>query len=115
MAALFFNRSCRLLRKSNLFPTSRFVSSSSFGKEALVSRLLNAKDESKKSFDEISAHLGLTNVYTAQLFMNQAQLKPDKVKKLKEIVPGITDDDLAAMQHIPFRSFDPQVINYVAP
>lgn len=110
MAALIFNRSHRLLQKPNLFPTSRSVSSS-VGKEALLSRLLSAKDESKKSFDEISAHLGLTNVYTAQLFMNQAQLKPDKVKKLKEIVPAISDEDLAAMQRFPFRSFDPQVNN----
>ena len=30
-----------------------------------------AKSESGKSFDEIADALGLTNVYTVQLFMNQ--------------------------------------------
>ena len=89
-----------------------FIQSSSYSpkaKEALISRLLQAKDDSKKSFDEIATHLGLTNVYTAQLFMNQAQLKPHTVSKLREIVPLISSDDLVLMQRSPFRSFDPHV------
>jgi len=86
-----------------------FSSHPSEDKAALISRLLKAKDDSGKSFDEIAAHLGLTNVYTAQLFMNQAQLKPHLIPKLTEMVPLITSSDLLMMQHPPFRSFDPHV------
>ena len=86
-----------------------FSSHSSQAKEALIGRLLEAKDHSGKSFDEIATHLGLTNVYTAQLFMNQAQLKPHLIPKLKEMVPSISSADLLMMQKPPFRSFDPLV------
>jgi cyanate lyase len=63
-----------------------------------------------KSFDEIAAALGLCNVYTAQLFYNQAQLKPGTVEKLKSVVPSISDADLAVMQRAPVRSYDPSII-----
>ena len=42
--------------------------------------------------------------------MNQAQLKPETAKLLKTVVPGISEDDLAAMQRPPFRSFDPTIM-----
>jgi hypothetical protein len=64
-------------------------------KDALISRLLSAKDNSKKTFDEIAAHLGVTNVYAAQLFMNQAQLHTNTVPKLKQICPDISEADIA--------------------
>lgn len=79
-------------------------------KEMLVERLLDAKAASGKTFDEIASHIGVTNAYTAQLFMNQAQLKPATAIKLKEVVPNIADSDLAVMQRIPFRSFDPSIM-----
>lgn len=41
------------------------------GKHELVSRLLAAKEASGKTFTQISKEVGLTNVYTAQLFYNQ--------------------------------------------
>ena len=41
------------------------------GKHALVSRLLSAKEATGKTFTQISKEVGLTNVYTAQLFYNQ--------------------------------------------
>ena len=41
------------------------------GKQALVSRLLAAKEATGKTFTQISREVGLTNVYTAQLFYNQ--------------------------------------------
>lgn len=41
------------------------------GKQALVSRLLAAKEATGKTFTQISKEVGLTNVYTAQLFYNQ--------------------------------------------
>ncbi len=42
--------------------------------------------------------------------MNQAQLKPATAVKLAQAVPGITAEDLAIMQKIPFRSFDPTIM-----
>lgn len=35
------------------------------------------------------AELGLTNAYVAQLFFNQAQLKPETAGKLKRAVPQL--------------------------
>ena len=79
-------------------------------KEALVERLLAAKTESGKTFDQIAASLGVTNAYAAQLFVNQAQLKPSTAEKLKAAVPGIGAEDLLAMQRAPMRSFDPTIM-----
>eukprot|EP00873_Tetraselmis_striata_P005507 jgi/Tetstr1/425771/TSEL_001556.t1 len=79
-------------------------------KFALIGRVLAAKDKSGKSFDEIADALGLCNVYCAQLFYNQAQLKPGTVSKLKAVVPGISDADLEIMQRAPVRSYDPSII-----
>jgi cyanate lyase len=80
-------------------------------KQALVSRLLTAKERSGKTFTQISKEVGLTNVYTAQLFYNQAQLKPERVEKLKKAVPDLLDDDVKTMQRVPFRSYDPSIAN----
>jgi cyanate lyase len=38
-----------------------------------VERLLAAKEASGKTFSQIAAEVGLTNVYTAQLFHNQVR------------------------------------------
>ena len=67
-------------------------------KADLVSRLMAAKNKSGKTFDEIADALGLTNLYTSQLFLNQCQLKPDTAEKLLTLVPDIDPDDLAVMQ-----------------
>eukprot|EP00435_Cladocopium_sp_Y103_P015223 s3096_g3.t1 len=79
-------------------------------KASLVARLLAAKEQSGKTFDEIALGLGLTNAYTANLFFNQAQLTPTAAAKIKELVPGINDEDLKAMQKPPMRSFDPAIL-----
>jgi hypothetical protein len=42
--------------------------------------------------------LGLTNVYTANLFFGQAQLKPETAKKLQLVVPRLTNEQLQIMQ-----------------
>ena len=70
-------------------------------KEELIERLLKAKDDAGVTFDEIAKKLKVTNVYTAQLFMNQAQLKAKTAEKLKAIVPGISEEDLKLMQKCP--------------
>ena len=67
------------------------------------------QEASGKTYDEIAAVLGLTNLYTAQLFLNQAQLKPETAEKLKAVVP-ISEEDLAIMQRPPFRSFDSSIM-----
>lgn len=79
-------------------------------KDQLVARLLKVKDTCGKTYDEIGAHLGVTNLYAAQLFMNQAQLKPNTAIKLKEICPEISSEDLNTMQKCPMRSFDPRIM-----
>jgi cyanate lyase len=79
-------------------------------KEQLVERLLDAKAKSGLTFDQIAEKIGLTNAYTAQLFMNQAQLKPATALKLKEAIPGIADEDIATMKKEPFRSFNPTIM-----
>lgn len=58
-------------------------------KVAFVDQLLQAKAASGKSFDEIAAEIGSTNAYAAQLFFNQAQLKPSTAAKLKVAVPQL--------------------------
>lgn len=79
-------------------------------KSALVSRLLQVKKESGKTYTEIAKLTGLTNAYVAQLFRRQAHLKPETASALKAAVPALSDDLLAAMQEIPMRSFDPTVV-----
>lgn len=70
----------------------------------------DAKAKAGLTFDQIAEAIGVTNAYVAQLFMNQAQLKPATAAKLAASVPGITAEDLAIMQKIPFRSFDPTIM-----
>eukprot|EP00877_Chromochloris_zofingiensis_P013706 jgi/Chrzof1/858/Cz01g31180.t1 len=77
------------------------------GKKDLVKRLLRAKEASGKTFSEIAADLGLTNVYTAQLFYNQQQLHAETVAALRKAVPALKDEDIADMQDAPFRSYEP--------
>jgi cyanate lyase len=78
-------------------------------KAELVERLLVAKAATGKSYDEIASVLGLTNLFTAQLFLNQAQLRPDTAVLLQTVVPGIVEEDIKTMMKPPMRSFDPQV------
>ena len=74
-------------------------------------RLLEAKAVAGVTFDELAATLGLTNTYTVQLFLGQAQLKPATAPKLKAALPSIADDDLKAMQDLfPMRGFDERIL-----
>lgn len=75
-----------------------------------MSRLLAAKEASGKTFSAIAQEVGLTNVFTTQLFYGQQQLKPDTAVALRRAVPALTDDDVAFMQRAPFRSFDSNII-----
>lgn len=75
-----------------------------------VGRLAEAKQQSGKSYTEIAAETGLTNVYVAQLLRRQAQLKPDTAPKLRKAIPALTDELVNLMMAPPFRSYHPDII-----
>jgi cyanate lyase len=79
-------------------------------KKDIVAKLLDAKQKSGKTYDELANALGVTNVYVAQLLRRQAQLKPATASKLSQVLPGITPDLLAEMQKPPVRSYDPTIL-----
>ena len=77
----------------------------------LTDRLLAAKAASGKSWNDIAVELGLMNAYVCQLFLGQAQLKAGATADaLQKAVPGISDEDIAAMQECPFRGFDSEIL-----
>ena len=82
----------------------------SWKKKDVVAKLLAAKAASGKTFDELAENLGLWNVYVAQLFRGQAQLKKGTEAKLGKLVPGLTKDLLKGMRKCPMRSYDPTVL-----
>ncbi|KAL0907413.1 hypothetical protein M5K25_021825 [Dendrobium thyrsiflorum] len=77
---------------------------------AVVAALISAKQFSGKTFGQIAAETGLTNVYVAQLFRRQAQLKPETVASLRSAVPALTDKLISEMMVAPFRSYRPNII-----
>jgi cyanate lyase len=79
-------------------------------KNEVVARLLSAKEDSGKTWDELGDKTGLCNVYVAQLFHRQAQLKKKTEQTLVRLVPGLTEDLLAEMRLCPMRSWDPAII-----
>ena len=79
-------------------------------KNEITDQLLAAKAASGKTNTELGVALNLSNVYVAQLFRRQAQLKPGTVSKLKSLVPGLTDKLLAEMQKPPLRSYNSDII-----
>ena len=77
---------------------------------ARVQRVLAVKEQSGKTFDELANSLGLTNTYTVQLFLGQAQLKPATAEKLKAALPDLEDDDVKGMQGAPMRGFEDEIL-----
>jgi cyanate lyase len=77
---------------------------------SVVRRLADAKEQSGKSYTEIAAETGLTNVYVAQLLRRQAQLKPDTAPKLQKAIPALSDELVNLMMAPPFRSYHPDII-----
>lgn len=77
---------------------------------SVVERLQKAKKNTGKSYNQLAAETGLTNVYVAQLLRRQAQLKPDTAPKLRNALPGLTEDLIEQMMRPPFRSYDPDLI-----
>jgi len=67
-------------------------------KKELVAKLLAVKEASGKTYDEIAEALDLCNIYVAQLFRAQAQLKKETAPKLAKLVPGLTEDLVKEMQ-----------------
>ncbi|XP_066386990.1 cyanate hydratase-like [Miscanthus floridulus] len=77
----------------------------------VVRSLMEAKEESGKTFSEIAAETGLTNVYVAQLLRRQAHLKADTVPALRAALPALTDDLVQLMMQPPFRSYNPDIVH----
>ncbi|KAL5990402.1 hypothetical protein ACLOJK_011302 [Asimina triloba] len=82
----------------------------SSSKTSVVGRLLAVKERSGKSWSQIAAETGLTNVYVAQLFRRQACLRPDTAPILRAALPDLTDALVAEMMKPPLRSYDPNLI-----
>ncbi len=59
-------------------------------KKQIVAQLLAAKKASGKIYDQLAKALGLCNVYVAQLFRLQVQLKKETEANLVTPVPGLT-------------------------
>jgi cyanate lyase len=95
------------VRRASGVPGGRVEES---GVGAAVRRLMAAKAVSGKSFSDVAAETGLTNVYVAQLLRRQAQLKPDTAAKLRAALPALTDDLVDLMMQPPFRSYHPDII-----
>ncbi len=79
-------------------------------KKEVVTKLLSLKQASGKTYDELAQALGLCNVYVAQLFRRQAQLKKETEGKLTSLVPGLSEELLKEMRKPPVRSFDPTIL-----
>ncbi|GLT76880.1 hypothetical protein SLA2020_485140 [Shorea laevis] len=77
---------------------------------AIIRRLHAAKASSGKSYSEIAAETGLTNVYVAQLLRCQAQLKPDTSPKLRAALPELSEELVLEMMKPPMRSYHPNLI-----
>ena len=79
-------------------------------KKSVVMRLLAAKDACGKTYDQLADELGVCNVYVAQLFRRQAQLKKGAEDKLVKLVPLLSEDLLREMRKPPIRSYDPAIL-----
>ncbi|KAL7439208.1 hypothetical protein ACHAXM_006622 [Skeletonema potamos] len=107
---------CRRFMSS---PSSRAASASSRTYSSIsateiaerTKRLLDAKEQSGLSYDELASKLGVTNTYTAQLLMGQAKLTQHTANKLKEALPTASQADIEAMlTTFPMRAFDDAIL-----
>ncbi|XP_027118865.1 cyanate hydratase isoform X1 [Coffea arabica] len=79
-------------------------------KLSIAAELQAVKHKSGKTYGQIAEETGLTNVYVAQLFKRQAQLKPDTVPKLRASLPELPEELIQEMMRPPLRSYDPNLI-----
>ena len=108
-------RAAYLLGRSSIVaPNNTIRSYTSVNSTAIaerVGRVLAVKASSNISYDDLSASLGVTNAYAAQLLLGQAKLTPATATKLKKVLPDISDSDLKSMQNdFPMRSFDMDIL-----
>jgi cyanate lyase len=74
-------------------------------------RMLDAKEQSGLSYDELASKLGVTNTYTAQLLMGQAKLTSETAIKLQEALPDASKQDIEDMTTaFPMRAFDEEIL-----
>ncbi|XP_027116615.1 cyanate hydratase-like isoform X2 [Coffea arabica] len=72
-------------------------------KISIAAELQAVKHKSGKTYGQIAEETGLTNVYVAQLFKRQAQLKPDTVPKLRASLPELPEELIQEMMRPPLR------------
>ncbi|XP_027118866.1 cyanate hydratase isoform X2 [Coffea arabica] len=72
-------------------------------KLSIAAELQAVKHKSGKTYGQIAEETGLTNVYVAQLFKRQAQLKPDTVPKLRASLPELPEELIQEMMRPPLR------------
>ena len=97
--------------RRSLASASRMYSISSTDVAERTKRMLDAKEQSGLSYDELASKLGVTNTYTAQLLMGQAKLTAETATKLQEALPTASQQDIKDMQNTyPMRSFDEEIL-----
>ncbi|KAH7856598.1 hypothetical protein Vadar_003358 [Vaccinium darrowii] len=79
-------------------------------KTAIVSSLKAVKHNSGKTYGQIAAETGLTNVYVAQLFKRQARLNSETAPKIRSALPQLPEELIQEMMQPPWRSYDPNLI-----
>ncbi len=98
-------------RQAPSFCCSHYSSVSSIDVAERTKRLLQAKDESGLTYDDLATKLGVTNTYAAQLLLGQSKLTNETAAKLQEALPSVSSDDIQQMQsNFPMRSFDEAIL-----
>ena len=99
----------RTLTQAARLTAVRSIATKTTGME-IAEKCLAAKKATGKSFDALAKELGVTNAYTAQLLLGQAQLKPDMKPKLATALPTLTEKEFEMMMECPMRYFDSDIL-----
>jgi len=91
------------------FLAMRSIATKATGIE-IAEKCLAAKKASGKSFDALATELGLSNAYTAQLLLGQAQLKAEMKPKLAAALPTLTEAEFEKMELCPMRYYDSDIL-----
>uniref|UniRef100_A0A7S2KPE2 Cyanate hydratase n=2 Tax=Skeletonema marinoi TaxID=267567 RepID=A0A7S2KPE2_9STRA len=101
----------RLSRAASASPRAAYSSISATEIAERTKRMLDAKEQSGLSYDELASKLGVTNTYTAQLLMGQAKLTSETAIKLQEALPDASKQDIEDMTTaFPMRAFDEEIL-----
>lgn len=112
-----FSTACRLFISSPLAAAARAASARTYTSVSAADlaertkRMMDAKEQSGLTYDQLADKLGVTNTYTAQLLMGQAKLDKQTAKLLQEALPAAKEEDIESMQTaFPMRTFDEAIL-----